>query len=129
MRGAPACPCKTPSRAHWRSLLPAPRVQAPNPAPGAYDRDTSGRWECNLANRTGGLWYSTLKEGEGKDWRLLATPKRVNATCMSRRWSNTIESKLAPACFQACPQPHNTSSTCYIECASPAARVSPISAR
>ena len=62
----------------------------PNPAPNPYDGETSSRWECNLANRTGGKWFSALKEGEGKDWRLAQTVKKVNATCMGAHWEKEV---------------------------------------
>jgi hypothetical protein len=88
---------------------------APNFAPNPYDGETSQRWESNLANRTGGLWYSALQEGEGKYWRLAETVKKVNASCMSVHWSQRLE-KNAVGCFKGCPQPTNSSSMCYIEC-------------
>ena len=75
----------------------------------------------------GGEWYSHPKGGEcakgnkvgdGKSnctYRLEGIAGAVNASCMYRVVDKAVED-LNPACFNACPQPHNVTSDCYLEC-------------
>eukprot|EP00756_Hemistasia_phaeocysticola_P036104 Hpha_TRINITY_DN16620_c1_g9::TRINITY_DN16620_c1_g9_i2::g.179113::m.179113 len=77
-------------------------------------------WRSNIVRKTGGMWYSTLKEGECQDgdtncsWKVKAT-KTVNETCMHESIVDTIR-HYSPDCFTGCPQPRNESSTCFIGC-------------
>eukprot|EP00039_Didymoeca_costata_P001714 m.54494 g.54494 ORF g.54494 m.54494 type:complete len:381 (-) comp10931_c1_seq3:39-1181(-) len=74
---------------------------------------------------TGGEWYSHPEAGEckgnakigdgGCTWRVVAEKRVINATCMYKHIDETIEAH-DPSCFQACPQPNNMTSTCYLEC-------------
>ena len=53
----------------------------------------------------------------GKDcwWRLHSVERLVNSSCVNDRLIDTVLTKR-PSCFAACPQPHNQSSTCWIQC-------------
>jgi len=79
-------------------------------------------WMKNLVERTGGRWYSTFEAGEcgsplatGCYWRLVQTTKVINATCHSTSLRKQLETTGGP-CFNACAQPLNTSSSCYLGC-------------
>eukprot|EP00038_Savillea_parva_P001731 m.106872 g.106872 ORF g.106872 m.106872 type:complete len:286 (+) comp10603_c0_seq2:70-927(+) len=72
-------------------------------------------WRRNLAIKTQGQWYSTPASGEGSKWKILQTVKQINKTCADNVMLNIITTKN-PSCFSACPQPTNTSSTCFITC-------------
>lgn len=86
---------------------------------GAYtprpDDDHFEFWRFNLANRTGGGWFSTLNEGKGVTWQLIETEKEVNASCHRTQLLKSIQ-KIDPSCFDACPQPQNGSSDCVVDC-------------
>ena len=84
-------------------------------------------WESNLANRTGGVWVSTLAGGQCTDdatpwgsgchWRLLATQKVVSASCHAKQLRRAVE-KLDRRCFGAL-DPENASnvgSLSYLRC-------------
>eukprot|EP00756_Hemistasia_phaeocysticola_P036100 Hpha_TRINITY_DN16620_c1_g1::TRINITY_DN16620_c1_g1_i1::g.179093::m.179093 len=78
-------------------------------------------WRENIVRKTGGMWYSTMKEGQCMDdssadcgWRVKAT-KTVNETCMHESIVDTLRD-YSPDCFKGCPQPRNESSACFIGC-------------
>lgn len=79
-------------------------------------------WHDNIVRKTGGLWFSTLKEGQcggttvedNCTWAVKAT-KTVNETCMHESIVDALV-EHTPACFQGCPQPKNESSSCFIDC-------------
>ena len=77
-----------------------------------------------MAQKLNGRWYSTRSEGQcvgqqkvGVDcwWRELAVQRTINATCLTNSLKHDITANY-PACFQACPQPQNATSDCWIEC-------------
>eukprot|EP00755_Sulcionema_specki_P014778 Sspe_Gene.57631::Locus_31612_Transcript_2_3_Confidence_0.500_Length_1221::g.57631::m.57631 len=83
-------------------------------------------WECwrsAISEKTGGWWYSTVKDGycgavgasDPCYWRVVEVVKVVNKTCSDNSIHSTVEAYGKP-CFSACPQPTNTSSTCWIDC-------------
>lgn len=73
----------------------------------------------------GGLWYSHPKLGQcakgevlgtnGCTWRVIELSRAINATCMYKQIDRVVE-KANEACFNACPQPTNETSTCYLKC-------------
>lgn len=78
-------------------------------------------WRENIVRKTGGLWYSTMAEGQctGKNdgncsWTVENT-KTVNETCMHESIVDIVED-YSPDCFQDCTQPRNESSACWIGC-------------
>merc|ERR1712096_113833 len=56
-----------------------------------------------------------MGDGSGCTYRLLETSKAVNASCMYEVYDKAVEA-YNPTCFSACPQPHNVTSDCYLEC-------------
>jgi len=85
---------------------------------------TSPEWTCwaeNIVRKTGGLWYSTLREGQcqtgdsstGCSWRSLTT-KSVREPCLKGQLMAAVEA-FQPNCFEACG-PRNTTSNCWISC-------------
>jgi hypothetical protein len=78
----------------------------------------------------GGEWYSHPEAGEctgnqkfgdgsGCTWRVVATNAVVQAKCMYGLLDANVVA-TAPACFNACPQPANLTSTCALQCYSKA---------
>lgn len=94
----------------------------PNPTNCAPENVDWPCWRYNIPRKTGGAWYSTLKEGQcgvpgaldNCTWTVKTT-KTVNETCMHQSIVDTI-TDYSPACFQECPQPKNESSSCFIGC-------------
>mmetsp|Transcript_44727 Transcript_44727/g.87652 ORF Transcript_44727/g.87652 Transcript_44727/m.87652 type:complete len:295 (+) Transcript_44727:25-909(+) len=79
-------------------------------------------WLRNLLDHLDGFWYSTPKSGECTNsgtgpcyWRLVESKRRVLKSCQDKYIYNQISQKN-PKCFNACPQPTNSTSTCFIEC-------------
>lgn len=97
------------------------------PAAGGSDLQMIFHALGELSTLLGGNWYSTRAEGEcaasgngstvGSDcwWKLRAVDRVVNATCANGRVISQVL-KTRPSCFEACPQPTNRSSTCWIRC-------------
>lgn len=54
-------------------------------------------------------------DDSGCTYRLLETVKAINASCLYELFDSEIES-YNPTCFASCPQPHNTTSDCYLHC-------------
>ena len=84
-------------------------------------------WYHNLANKLGGAWYSTRKEGmctgggQRCGWQLLETVKRVSKSCSDHSAFSYIEDKDQTGCFDACAIPldgsvRNTSDECWARC-------------
>eukprot|EP00041_Stephanoeca_diplocostata_P014836 m.280207 g.280207 ORF g.280207 m.280207 type:complete len:201 (+) comp19821_c0_seq3:549-1151(+) len=72
-------------------------------------------WKRNLAVKTGGTWYSTPAVGEGKFWSVKQTIKQINKTCADDNIFGAVVKKNSE-CFNACAQPSNRTSTCFIGC-------------
>jgi hypothetical protein len=77
-------------------------------------------WDANLARKTNGNWFSTLKEGlcdSGLDvscgWEVLSV-NAVEETCVRDKLMTHVE-EAAPSCFQNCG-PRNQTSSCWIGC-------------
>lgn len=76
-----------------------------------------------LACLLDGTWYSTEAKGECSGnkmddhcwWRLAETHRTVNASCVDDHMVASVQ-KHRPQCWEACPQPSNRSSACYLEC-------------
>mmetsp|Transcript_18201 Transcript_18201/g.42564 ORF Transcript_18201/g.42564 Transcript_18201/m.42564 type:complete len:397 (-) Transcript_18201:70-1260(-) len=79
-------------------------------------------WRWNIVRKTGGHWFSTLKEGMcasdseagSCSWRALRT-RSIKETCLRDRIAGAIESQGVD-CFHACG-PRNETSDCWIGCA------------
>jgi len=73
-------------------------------------------WQHNMATKLmAGEWYSTIATSEGVSWRLVETQKRIYASCHDDVMMGAV-AKLGSPCFNACPQPTNQTSVCYISC-------------
>lgn len=86
--------------------------------------NTSKEWTCwaeNIPRKTGGNWFSTLKDGlcnksspEGScGWKVLST-KTVKNKCLKEKLMTHAE-KASPDCFGSCG-PRDTNSSCWIGC-------------
>ena len=96
----PPLPFPGPASAHRQ----APAVTAPGVAGGEwYSHPIEG--ECLNGHHVG--------DGSGCSWEVLARNKVINATCMYKRLDANVEA-YESACFKACPQPTNVTSTCYL---------------
>ena len=80
-------------------------------------------WRDNIPTKTGGFWYSTSGIAECKPgaagpcgWRIAQTVKKVNKSCSDASINAALTTGPGKACFDACPQPSNTSSVCFIRC-------------
>eukprot|EP00658_Telonema_sp_P-2_P061336 TRINITY_DN50042_c0_g1_i1.p1 TRINITY_DN50042_c0_g1~~TRINITY_DN50042_c0_g1_i1.p1 ORF type:complete len:396 (-),score=75.78 TRINITY_DN50042_c0_g1_i1:425-1612(-) len=81
------------------------------------------RYVEGLACLLDGTWYSTRAEGECKGtavgdgcwWRLAATHRTVNSTCVDDRVIEAVRSER-PGCWGGCPQPHNRTTACWLDC-------------
>jgi len=72
-----------------------------------------------------GMWYSSLGSAQcppgaakpvgGCSWRVLDVAKRVHRECSDKLQEAAVK-KAAGGCFEACPQPNNSSSACWIGC-------------
>ena len=92
---------------------------------------TVGR-QSKASHRPGGYWFSHPKagqcvgdqhvgDGSNCTYRLNEISRAINASCMYETYDEAIES-YNPSCFEKCDQPHNTTSTCYLECYSQTTR-------
>lgn len=79
-------------------------------------------WRWNIANKTGGLWYSTVAVGECTQpatqpcfWYVDSVVKRIMKNCSDVQIYDEV-TNYNPSCFNGCPQPRNTSSTCWVGC-------------
>lgn len=87
-----------------------------------YDSPELFCWRESLAKKTGGLWYSTRKEGQCNassivgtcSWRVLST-KSIQNSCMKHAMVTLAESN-SPSCFRECGPGRNVSTTCWIGC-------------
>eukprot|EP01065_Artemidia_motanka_P043694 TRINITY_DN6096_c1_g1_i1.p1 TRINITY_DN6096_c1_g1~~TRINITY_DN6096_c1_g1_i1.p1 ORF type:complete len:418 (+),score=120.14 TRINITY_DN6096_c1_g1_i1:55-1254(+) len=70
------------------------------------------------------LWYSTPAAGECADgqqvgdgcyWRIAETVRTVNSSCVNDNMVRVVM-RHDPQCFEGCPQPHNRTSECWINC-------------
>jgi len=91
------------------------------PTPGSRFTGTRAwdYWNYNTAalfgNTGQGEWYSLVSRDEGTMWRNATTLKKINAACQSRALDKLVQ-QTGQACFDACPQPTNQSSTCWVDC-------------
>merc|ERR1712151_578087 len=85
---------------------------------------TSPEWGCwveNIPRKTGGFWYSTLKEGQCTEssavgncsWKVLKL-KTVKEQCLKNVLMTRVESH-GKECFHTCG-PRNITNTCWIQC-------------
>eukprot|EP00056_Hartaetosiga_gracilis_P000387 m.38113 g.38113 ORF g.38113 m.38113 type:complete len:352 (-) comp10183_c0_seq2:1253-2308(-) len=83
-------------------------------------------WRYNLAQYFGGYWYSFLQKGQCGSkstsngthpcfWRVVDVRDRIRKNCSDVIIKSAVE-EHNPACFQACEQPRNSSSPCWISC-------------
>jgi hypothetical protein len=81
-------------------------------------------WRSNLAQKTGGSWYSTLTSGECDtptgaaapcSWGLKQTMRTIKSSCLFNRVRDAVVS-YNNTCFEGCPQPSNMSSGCVVRC-------------
>ena len=80
----------------------------------------------NTVHKVGGLWYSTEVEGqcdrEGSKpctWRVVQVAKKVSKKCSDAAIDAAVMTSSGaggPNCFSKCPQPHNSSTICWIRC-------------
>ena len=88
-------------------------------------------WYLSLAEKLGGMWYSTTRAGMCSSssatssppcsWRLLETVKRVTKACSDDSVYRYIEERDGAGCFSACQKPlgggrRNTSDECWVRC-------------
>lgn len=85
---------------------------------------TAPEWACwaeNIPRKTGGNWYSTMKEGQCTEsatpghcsWRVLSM-KTIRADCLKEKLVSTVEFH-GPECFDSCG-PRSETSSCWITC-------------
>eukprot|EP00730_Choanoeca_flexa_P001221 TRINITY_DN10536_c0_g2_i1.p2 TRINITY_DN10536_c0_g2~~TRINITY_DN10536_c0_g2_i1.p2 ORF type:complete len:289 (+),score=42.54 TRINITY_DN10536_c0_g2_i1:2059-2925(+) len=80
-------------------------------------------WKYNLAQLFGGFWYSTTDTGACSQtsqdapctWQLVEVHKRVHKRC-SDQLLNSVVYQHNQSCFDACPQPTNSSTQCFSQC-------------
>lgn len=81
-------------------------------------------WEENIPRKTGGFWYSTLKEGQcepgqqagaGCGWKVQSL-KTIKESCLKSHLIHTVEAADKDGCFQGCGGPRNTTDACWIGC-------------
>jgi hypothetical protein len=89
-----------------------------------YERTAYRYYFYNAAQKLGGLWYSTLEEGNcdrpgisqaNCTWRIAETSKRVSKTCQESHVFDVVEERGA-ACFQQCGPARNLSTACWTNC-------------
>jgi len=79
-------------------------------------------WLSNIPRKTGGWWFSTLKQGhchkksapDSCSWKSLAR-KTIKERCLSNVLVSTVEAHDKSGCFQKCG-PRNETSSCWISC-------------
>jgi hypothetical protein len=98
-----------------------------------YGCNSSSReWQCwkgAVAQKTGGLWFSTLDVGHCGNpnskacmWRLVNVEKRIAKSCSDNSIYSAAEDydhEQGTGCFAKCPQHssgRNTSDTCWVKC-------------
>ncbi|CAE8593642.1 unnamed protein product [Polarella glacialis] len=96
----------------------------PNPFGGGWCSARSQPYECwreNIPRKTGGLWYSQMREGMCNSsspvgscgWKVLST-STVHERCLKNSIVREVE-ETSPDCFQTCG-PRNETSSCWISC-------------
>ena len=85
-------------------------------------------WHDNVAKKTGGMWYSTTKDGycgdnklgtNGCTWKVAEVVKRVNKTCSDNSIYTLVEAtdSAGPKCFSKCSgigPKRNSSDPCWM---------------
>lgn len=85
-----------------------------------------GRGACPYKEVEGGLWFSHPSAGECTDrhfvgdgsgctYRLVKINRAINASCLYEQYDSQIEA-LNETCFSGCPDRHNKTSDCYLQC-------------
>eukprot|EP01060_Flectonema_neradi_P017693 TRINITY_DN2453_c0_g1_i2.p1 TRINITY_DN2453_c0_g1~~TRINITY_DN2453_c0_g1_i2.p1 ORF type:complete len:279 (+),score=32.63 TRINITY_DN2453_c0_g1_i2:47-838(+) len=83
--------------------------------------DPSCNWKYKTSKHIGGTWYSTPAAGDCSthpsncSWKVESTIKVVNESCVNGPLLSYV-TKNADGCIQKCPQPTNSTSTCYLDC-------------
>ena len=113
-----------------------PHLPPPMPCHVCADgcHDISSQWKSLIGYQTRGIWYSTAREGDCRNasaacaWRLVATPKTINATCANDHLHHAIEAHAkanaasgaadddGASCFDKCTPASDRQSDCYITC-------------
>jgi len=121
--------CSRCTREHQARLSQAKCTQreielfCPNPYNGCRgsDPDPVSCWRSNIPRYTGGMWYSTLAEGQCVEsssgdcsWWVNST-RTIEEQCLRERLMGTVEAQDTAGCFSSCG-PRNTTNTCWISC-------------
>ena len=92
---------------------------APTPSKFRHTTNYYDYWNYNVASLFGntgnGTWFSLVSKDEGKYWRNATIVKTINSKCQARPFDAFVE-QTGSECFNACPQPKNQTSRCWIEC-------------
>lgn len=97
----------------------------PSPLPFRWCTPASKSYECwrqNIPKKTGGLWYSTLKNSLCNStsapgscgWRVLSSSS-VREECLRESLITRVE-RASPECFRGCGKQRNQTSPCWIGC-------------
>lgn len=122
----PACDyeCFSPRHSHLTPGVGMEAVCGGNncdmaPAPTWGRRNAWDYWLYNTATLLGnagkGQWYSLATKDAGKYWRNATIVKTINQRCHSRGVDRLVTT-TGKRCFEACPQPANQSSPCWVDC-------------
>ena len=90
------------------------------PPPSSYHSESFDYWNYNTAallgtGGAGGRWFSLASKDEGKFWRNATVVKAINSRCQAAGLDQAVQSR-GKACFDACPQPTNSTSACWVDC-------------
>lgn len=104
--------------------------ELPNPN-NTYERSSYRYYFYNAAQKLGGIWYSTLKQGNcdrpesaslpqaNCTWRIAEVAKRVNKTCQESKVFDVVE-KEGAQCFAGCSHDgkvhRNLTDGCWTRC-------------
>mmetsp|Transcript_28800 Transcript_28800/g.92738 ORF Transcript_28800/g.92738 Transcript_28800/m.92738 type:complete len:332 (-) Transcript_28800:104-1099(-) len=105
-------------------------TQVFDPAVCTWDIYVAAPWVCwqyNTVGLTGGAWYSMPKEGYCDDsslddddapcsWRVAKVEKVIAKDCSDRSIDAAVQGHDSSGCFEACGEPLNASSPCYVGC-------------
>eukprot|EP01060_Flectonema_neradi_P035187 TRINITY_DN63_c0_g1_i7.p1 TRINITY_DN63_c0_g1~~TRINITY_DN63_c0_g1_i7.p1 ORF type:complete len:531 (+),score=123.33 TRINITY_DN63_c0_g1_i7:59-1594(+) len=84
--------------------------------------DQYEEWIMNFGCLMNGTWYSTTDNGYCNGtitddcwWNVDGAIRTVNQTCVDGNVVNAVYNYNS-TCFQTCPQPHNISTNCVVDC-------------
>ena len=84
--------------------------------------DQYENWMLNFGCMMNGTWYSTTDDGYCNGtitddcwWNVDEAIRTVNQTCVDGNVVNSVYNHNS-TCFQSCPQPHNISTNCVVDC-------------